>query len=235
VGRYKGRIREVFGSERDDEQAEWYVDRVLESWRDTTTQLRRTSVLLIVSLLAFALLSSGDAQSVSVASIKVANIDPVIALAPVVIAFLYLDLVLQLFSAYEYSELYTDASKQIRPELHKHELDVPLAPTLGAMWGGRSILSAGMDKTASTRAVDVLNALCGVAFLLLPFLFLVWAIVTVIVRFGIGDPLVMLSLLASLACVARALGIAGTWLEAARADLRDTRARLRSRGPNPAG
>ena len=234
MGRYKRRLEKTFDPELDTEQAEWYVDRVLESWRDTTTQLRRTSVLLIVSLLAFALLSSGDAQSVSVASIKVANLDPVIALAPVVIAFLYLDLVLQLFSTYEYSELYTDASKQIRPELHKHQLDVPLAPTLGAMWGGRSILSAGLDKTASTRAVDVLNVLCAVAFLLLPFLFLAWAIVTVIDRFGIGDPLVVLSLLASLVCLARALGIAVTWRQAMRTDLSDTKARLSSRGPRAA-
>ena len=234
MGRYKRRVQEVFGSERDDEEAQWYLDRLLESWRDTTTQLRRTSVLLIVSLLAFALLASGDAQSVSVASIKVANLDPVIALAPVVIAFLYLDLVLQLLSAYEYSELYTDASKQVRPQLHKHELDVPLVPTLGAMWGGGSILSVGMDRTASTRVVDVLNALCGLAFLLLPFLVLVWAIVTVIDRFGIGDPLVVLSLVASLVCVARAFGMAATWLHVARADRRDTQARLRSRGPKPA-
>jgi hypothetical protein len=229
VGRYKRGIEEVFGPDRDAQQAEWYVDRVLESWRDTTTQLRRTSVLLIISLVAFALLSSGDAQSVSVASIKVANIEPVVALAPVVIAFLYLDLVLQLFSAYEYSELYTDASQQIRPDLHKKELDIPLAPTLGAMWGGRSILSAGIAKSASTRAVDVLNALCGAAFLLLPFLFLTWAIVVVIDRFGIRDPLVVLSLLASLVCIARALGIVAMWLQAMKADLGSTKARLRSR------
>jgi hypothetical protein len=131
------------------------------------------------------------------------------------VAFLYLDLVLQLFSTYEYSELYADASSEIRPTLHRQKLDVPLAPTLGAMWGGQSVLSTRTrEPSGFTRVVDFLNVLCGAAFLLTPLGFLVWAYVVVFERFGPGDVVVWFSLVASVVCVARAVGIAASWLVA---------------------
>jgi hypothetical protein len=190
---------------------EFYFAKLLESWRETTAQLRRTTILMIGLMVIVVLLTSGDVAEVSVGPIKMADLGVAAKLLPVVIGFLYLDLVLQFFSAMAYNELYADVASKLMPRVYEEELDVPLAPTLGAMWGGRSILSIGGAAPRATSAVNVLNILCGATFVLSPVGVLAWEYVQLFGKFGARDLILWFSLLATLVCVLRAVAVAAYW------------------------
>jgi hypothetical protein len=211
MGRFKPSVDRAFASGAASGYHEFYLAKLLESWRETTAQLRRTTVLMIALMIVVVLLTSGDVKEVSVGPIKMADLGVASKLLPVVVAFLYLDLVLQFFSAMAYTELYADVARKLVPSVFEEELDVPLAPTLGAMWGGRSILSIGASAPWAASIVNVLNILCGATFVLSPVGVLAWEYVQLVRKFGSGDVIVWFSLLATLVCVLRAVAAAAYW------------------------
>jgi hypothetical protein len=184
---------------------------LLDSWRETTAQLRRTTILMITLMVVVVLLTSGDVKEVSVGPIKMVDLGVAAKLLPVVIGFLYLDLVLQFFSAMAFNDLYGDVASKLMPSVHKEELDVPLGPTLGAMWGGRSILSIGGTTPRAATTVNVLNILCGVTFVVSPVGVLAWEYVQLFGKFGARDIILWFSLVATLVCALRAVAVAAYW------------------------
>lgn len=224
MARYKQVVDEALRQEALASYGELYLGKLLEGWRETAGQLRRTTVLIIAVGTAFVLLSSGDIKEFTLGSLKFADIGPVVKLAPIVIGYHYLQLVLLFFSAYEYNELYDDVCAKLMPEAHHVNMDVPLAPTLGSLWGGRSILTtaatATLDPTSPpaktewhrpATVLDYLNSLGGFAFLLLPLVFLVWAYVTIFDEFGFADLVSWLSVAVTVMSVARAVAVMFYW------------------------
>jgi hypothetical protein len=211
VGRFKPSVYSAFAGDDVSAYHELYLTKLLESWRETTAQLRRTTIQMIGFMVILVLLTSGDIQEVSVGPIKMADLGVAAKLLPVVVGFLYLDLVLQFFSALAYTELYGDVAEELMPSVYAAELDIPLAPTLGAMWGGRSILSIGSHDDRVADIVDVLNALCGVTFVLAPLGVLAWEYLQLFSMFGERDPVLWFSVLATLICVLRAAAVAAYW------------------------
>jgi hypothetical protein len=224
VARYKQAVDEALRQEALAPYGELYLGKLLESWRETAGQLRRTTVLIIAVGTAFVLITSGDIEEFTLGSLKFADIGPVVKLAPIVIAYHYLQLVLLFFSAYEYNELYDDVCAKLIPEVHRVNMDVPLAPTLGGLWGGRSILTtaatATLDPTLSSAetgwsrpaaVLDHLNSLGGFAFLLLPLVFLVWSYWRIFDEFGFADLVTWLSVAVTVMSISRAVAVMLYW------------------------
>jgi hypothetical protein len=89
---------------------------------------------------------------------------------------------------------------------------LPLAPSLGSLWGGRNIIASGRPTSGTVATVNnVLLKVTGAVMFLSPLAFLVYAFFVLFDRFGAGDPLVWLAFGAAVVSLARALIALAYW------------------------
>lgn len=209
---YRGLVEKAFANDRAQLDGQVYFEQFLESWRGEVARFRTRTATLIAVIAGFFLLTTGDVQELTLGPLKFDDISPILKLAPAVMAFVYLDLIMLYLVAFDYDRLYQELVRKLWLPVLEADLELALAPKLGSLWGGRNIIASGRPTHSTVVKVnDFLLGISGVLMLLFPLVFVAYAFVVLFDRFGAGDPLIWLAVAAATLCLVRALIALAYW------------------------
>ncbi len=129
------RVEDAFSDEDAVEFGDKYLELVLDAWKGIAATLRRTTILLLVSAVAFQLLISADVKEFSFGPLKLKDIAFAPALIPVVASFLLVDFVLLVNASRQHLNARTYVMRKLYPAIERNDLDYLISPPTVLLWG----------------------------------------------------------------------------------------------------
>jgi hypothetical protein len=143
-----------------------YLDAVRDNWSRAATQFRRTTLLILVAVVAFELVDSGKVTEVTVGPFKTADLSLVHKLLPAIAAFLLFEMFAFSYAGNRYGEVYTAVLRRVNEKLVEQKLSVASAPAVLSLFGGVRLADAFAPAHATkvVRVVEIVGGASVVTF-----------------------------------------------------------------------
>lgn len=197
------RISDSFPDGQSAETKE-FRERVYETWKDTSSSLSRTALLVFLLMAIFELLAyQATPATISFGSFTIANSAIVQVALPTVVAFV-------LYEGYRLSvrwlnlrRIYSELTRIYAPLQADNYLDILIGPNLPALWG---IGQGPVETTLAERFISTVNTIVMLTMMLIvPVGFECQAYYRLIQKFGSGDAFLWVGLAVTIflyACIA---------------------------------
>lgn len=190
----RGRIRVAFEEDAvDSDELRNYLTELRVNWRQAELTLSRTISLILLTCVAFELLTRGVVSEVSVVFLKISNATQLVAPAlPVMLAYLTLNLIMLIGDINLYELVHETAIELRHKSLYDNHMEVALEPPGAFFTGSRLKFSRG---TSINRALAPIFTFLRIGiYLILPVIFLAYTYVRLLATRGLGDVLVWASM-----------------------------------------
>ena len=172
------RIVETFGGSAADRAfAERYLEILLENWRSTQERGRRLVGLTALLIAAFFLLAGAKVSEVEVAFIRVTNVATVVTFIPLVVSFIYFELLVIAIWDTHYEALRTALVRELYPTFFANDLQVTLGVPAAFTGSGAEIHVFRFKRPGREGVLSVLDNTYQAVFILAPVGFLVYAFI----------------------------------------------------------
>jgi hypothetical protein len=153
-----------------------YLKLLLDRSSELARGLRRTGTLIIVLAVVFMLLVGAEKGEVTLGPLKLTNLASVLPVFPVVISFLFYELIVLFDGQITYEQVLGHLVRRLYPRLRESELDALLAPATASLWGLETWRDV-RSKPPSTagRAVRILDAIALIVLFVVSVAFPVYA------------------------------------------------------------
>lgn len=169
------RIIEAFAADKDLAFAPKYVDALLANLRDLAAAIRRSTLLLVLTVVAFFLLRDARQVAITLGPFKIEQADAVVALLPAIGGFLLYEAFSSFAAMSDYGVLLRRVVAHLHPKLSENELAFGLLPTTSTVLH-RSPRTAFTGKSDYSRDLAFWLAFAmPVSVLVGGFVFLVFA------------------------------------------------------------
>jgi hypothetical protein len=185
----RDRVEAGFGDRDSAQFAEKYLDLVIATWREISTQLRRTSLLIVVLAVATELLLSADVKEVTFGPLKVSDVSFLTVILPAVVAYLLHDCVTLIDASNRFDALRGEIARKLYRPLWENDLEFFITPGTLNVWGVHAWDSVRLSDTPVRQKIrEAMSVLVALALLLGAVVY----VVSVFVRLldsGQGDAL----------------------------------------------
>jgi hypothetical protein len=135
-----------------------YLGLALERWSEVVRLERRTATLMIVVGVGFVLLAGAEAAEFTLGPLKLTNVHSILVLGPVILSFLFYELLLFDLAELEYKAITDSLMGRLHPTIRDNDLHFALAPATPAVWGKEPERSLSAAESRSLRTLDRLNS-----------------------------------------------------------------------------
>jgi hypothetical protein len=177
-------------------EAKEYIRAILESWKDISRALVRTTALILFVITIFELLGySTQGKSFSVSGIPISNTSLVQKSLPVVVGYLVFDACLLTGRWLEHSRAFFELTQKFTPKVAANDLDYLIRPILPTYWtvgfpGPRADNELTSERFASYAVISF-----GIlTIFVFPLAFEAQAYLQLVDKYGTHDLVVWISL-----------------------------------------
>jgi hypothetical protein len=190
------RISDSFTDEQSINQAKEYKDSVYAAWKDVSTSLSRSAVLLFLLIAIFELLAYQRASGgISIGTFTIVNA-PVVQIAlPTVIAFILYDGIRLSVHWLDLESAYMILMRICAPNQASNALDILIKPSLPSLWAIGSSVSTRLARPGEKFIYPVNIAVSATAIYVVPIAFECQAYYRLIQKFHLHNAFLWVSMI----------------------------------------
>jgi len=167
-----------------------YEDKVLASWKDVSSSLSRSVVLILTVIVIFELLAYQNSSRVfTIGSISFADTSTVQMFLPTIVAYSIYDGCRLTLRWMDLQAAYIVIAEKCLPTISDNDIDLLIAPTLPTFWAVGKRLSVQNCDRGEKFALLVNMSLASMSVIILPVGFEVQAYYHLFAKFGGSDVL----------------------------------------------
>jgi hypothetical protein len=174
--------------------AKEYAEKLLSAWKDISTVLRKSVILIFLLMAVFELLAyQSSSKGFTIGSFSFANSSVVLIFLPTVIGYMIFDSYLNTKQWLDLERAYRALTRLSAPEVSDNDLDLLLRPPLPPLWTVGSAFSPANATMAENFIYHVVALSRTVALLILPLAFEVQAYYHLFNKYGYANVLIWLN------------------------------------------
>jgi hypothetical protein len=204
------RTKEGF-DDSESQAAEQFIDRLLNSWKEETTSVKRIMLSVVILAGVFELMAHAGALEFNFGPTKVTDSSLIQKALPALLAYLVFDGLATTHRALSKRIVYSELMKRFHPKMYESDLELLVAPASHAFWEVGEI--AGVRAgSRSAKFFDNVNAALALSMLLSIVLFEGYAYYILFRKFQAEDILLWASaIVASIFLLMAALLFTRLW------------------------
>lgn len=155
----RDRVRDSFSGDKKEQDAEKYVEWLLETLRATGKSIRRSAVVMLLLMATFELILTLKVAEVSIGIIKISQAGVLLTFIPAAVMYFLLELVIVECREEEYLDALSQAMAIWNPKAEANDLDTILVGYGNLYWNTRSLYSLHQSISPSSRVERVISVI----------------------------------------------------------------------------
>ena len=181
----------------DGDTIRFFLSRTRENWLRAESDLSRSVAVALVLLVVFELLHRAAVDRFVFFGLEIEDLTLPVKILPVAVAYLCLKASLAVWSVLQLERAYSAAVEENFPDLFSRDLEIVLGVGQTSVWHTHAWLTLVNSASRSRRYLSSSSSVVLPVSVLLLVAILGYMYVRIFGRFGITDPLALMSLLAS--------------------------------------
>jgi hypothetical protein len=122
--------RDVFSKPENREYGGDYAKEVRENWKEVSSSIGRSAVLLLVSIFAFELLARASIDKVTIAGLEIKDLSFIRRALPVLSAYLFYEIISLWARHVNFNDVHAELIRTLHPDIYDKDLEFFLTPRL---------------------------------------------------------------------------------------------------------